>query len=210
MMVESRESHDLQKEGEDRGPHLAEKGLNRLDFEYSLSDLYPMIRKIVSSLWRQYSHPDPAIDEEDLVQEVWIRLAVRIGDGRIADIRDINKFMYVVSRHAMADIARRTRRHGVSIENVDQELLSRMVDDRNQEPLSIVLDKEIFVRFLQAVENYSSKRREPNAEAEVLRLYLLGMGPSEIARETGLAATVVKMRLSRFRQALAEEMRDED
>jgi RNA polymerase sigma-70 factor (ECF subfamily) len=139
-----------------------------------------------------------AMDAEDALQTVFMRLLRRTGGEELAD--DLGSYFHRAAVNAALDILRSKRSaHATPLDDADalESESARGAVERN------VQDREIRERIRDALGRLS-----PNT-AEVFTLrYFEGYGNQEIARMLGTTRSTIGVMLHRARHRLKNEIRD--
>jgi len=135
-------------------------------------------------------------DREDLVQEVFLRLAHRRDlDG----IRDVERYLF----HAAANVLKDWRRKQLTHASGQHEPLNDELGDVGQTPEHVLLGKQAVEKLIAALELLPERTRA------VFVLYHFEQLPhAQIARELGIAVRTVEDHVARANGKLLGALKD--
>ena len=167
--------------------------------EKSLEDLIRLGSPLVEIIAAKYT--TSPIEKDDLVQEGMIGLYKAIESYRGDRGASFNTYANACIENAIKDaIKKATRQKDVPPQNVveyqDEEIPLRNSEDSAED---IYLHKEKIERIFSAMESKLSQ-----LEKEVLSLYILGFGYSEIAKTLGKDEKSIDNALQRIKKKLAD------
>lgn len=137
-----------------------------------------------------------AVDAEDVLQTIFLRLLRREGECDLAP--SPGSYFHRAAVNAALDLMRsRTRSKSVSLEDVEHELL----ESPSRSPEAQHIDRELHKLVQQAVARLGAK----TAEVFVLR-YFEGFDNHEIAQTLGTSQMVIAVMLHRARGRLRKEI----
>lgn len=135
-----------------------------------------------------------AEDLDDLVQEAFIRLHLRLSDGPIEREKYV-AYLYSIARNLATDWHRRNKRVGQVEAHIDDTVLQSIADEA-PEPEEVYDEKELQEERLKAIEKL------PKKVAEAVKGLLEGKSLKIIAQEIGVQVPALKYRLRQARDLL--------
>lgn len=143
-----------------------------------------------SPLLRFFRRRMPAGEDQDLVQEVFVRLARR---GDLRDVRDVERYIFRTASNVLADWRRQLRSHHAQVHG---ELDPRLPDD-DISPDRVAIGKDLVQRLAAVVMLLPARTQA------VFSLYHFEhMSHAEISRALGIAVRTVEDHMARANATL--------
>ncbi len=135
----------------------------------------------------------PGVDADDVAQDVFLRLARH--EATIADVRDLEAWVYRVARSALADALRAEQRRAKRASDEDPDALSATPDDDEEGRAELSACVRPFVKSL------------PPAFRRAIELTAVqGLTQEEAAKREGISLSGMKSRVQRARAAVVKEI----
>ena len=136
-------------------------------------------------------------DAEDAVIEAWEKIIKNLDKINENDCPKTKSFIVIITERTAIDIYRRNKRRSERVVSLS---------DYEQSPYFITRDKDV-----DNLELYDVIKRMPKIYSEALLLYYVnGLTVSEIADLLGVKSGAVEKRISRGRNMLKKEMKQDE
>jgi len=169
----------------------------RLPTSASRDDL---ARRLHAPLARYFgARARPGMDVEDMVQEVFLRLARRVGD---APVEAVEGYVFAIAASVLTDTYRRAGRRLPAVHG-DADLTNTLALAEDRSPERVLLGQE----ELAAVERALRELPERTRFAFVLSRYE-ELSYQEIARRLGVSVSAVEKHMMRALAHLARRRRE--
>jgi RNA polymerase sigma factor (sigma-70 family) len=210
-MMTDLESAQAGKRGEGEPPVLADDDDDepRISGENLIAESHGLcVRAVRAALrgWPSRRHPDTAIDYDDLVQQVhlkvWQHRDLFSGKSR----GELCRFIYVVAHHVVCDSVRKVRRRKCRREVVSRptEALDALASKAGASGEEEVMERDAFGEASRVIS-----RHYPPVYQEVVHLrYVVGLTIREIASLLDRSTRTVERMLTSARAVIAKEYRD--